>query len=196
MHTQHNRKQEAAEDIFFGQLVIIWARWFVIAAGLIYALWVSTTTTQLITTVLLFMVIIGVNFFVHGRYLMEKPINQVLLLGLSFIDLFMVTVIVFMGSEGTNVIDNSLFIFYYPLLVAFAFVFPQRLTAVYTVLTLLAYGVICFTTSPQLFTDSAVLETLVMRMITLASVGGLATYYWRIQRQRRRAFSKTFQSVS
>ena len=31
--------QEAAEDIYFGQLVMIWARWFLIAAGVILALW-------------------------------------------------------------------------------------------------------------------------------------------------------------
>ena len=30
--------QESAEDIFFGQIAIIWARWFLIAAGAIIAL--------------------------------------------------------------------------------------------------------------------------------------------------------------
>ena len=28
------KAQEAAEDIFFGQIAIIWARWFIILAGL------------------------------------------------------------------------------------------------------------------------------------------------------------------
>ena len=27
--------QEAAEDVFFGQVVMIWARWFLIAAGVL-----------------------------------------------------------------------------------------------------------------------------------------------------------------
>ena len=39
MQTHRDRTQEEAEDLFFGQVVIIWARWFVIAAGTIYALW-------------------------------------------------------------------------------------------------------------------------------------------------------------
>lgn len=195
MHTYHDRKQEAAEDIFFGQVVIIWARWFVIAAGIIYALWVSTSTAQLSMAILLFAVIIGMNFYVHGRYLMEKPINRTLLLALSFIDLLLVSLIVLLGP-GQRGIENSLFIFYYPLLLGFAFVFPQTLTAVYTALTLLVYTMVCVVASPGLLTNGPVLETLLMRLITLAAVGGLGTYYWRIQRGRRQALEETFQSAS
>ncbi len=195
MHTYHDRKQEAAEDIFFGQVVIIWARWFVIAAGIIYALWVSTSTAQLSMAILLFAAIIGMNFFVHGRYLMEKPINRTLLLALSFIDLLLVSLIVLLGP-GQRGIENSLFIFYYPLLLGFAFVFPQTLTAVYTALTLLVYTMVCVVASPGLLTNGPVLETLLMRLITLAAVGGLGTYYWRIQRGRRQALEETFQSAS
>lgn len=194
---QQTRKQEAAEDIFFGQVVLIWARWFVIAAGLIFALWESETTTELTIAILIFAAIIGANFFVHGRFLMEKPINQALLLGLSLVDLIMVTMIVLLGSE-VQALDNALFIFYYPLLVAFAFVFSQRITAVYIALTLLAYGAICMLTAPHmiLLGEWADLETVVMRLITMAAVGGLGTYYWRIQRERRRTLTNKFQSVS
>ena len=35
--------------------------------------------------------------------------------------------------------------------------------------------------------DSVELESLVVRLITLASMGGLATYFWRIERDRRRS---------
>lgn len=189
----NTKKQEEAEDIFFGQVVLVWARWFVIAAGIVYALWISTTTAQLSVAILLFAVIIGINFFVHGRYLMEKPVNQSLLLGLSLIDIFMVTLIVSIGPDrGLN---HFLFIFYYPLLVAFAFVFPQTLTAIYTILAMLAYLIVCVFVSPQLIADGPVLETLLMRLITMAAVGGLGTYYWRIQRARRHELEKSFQSA-
>ena len=33
MTEMRSAAQEAAEDIFFGQIVIIWARWFVIITG-------------------------------------------------------------------------------------------------------------------------------------------------------------------
>ncbi|MDP9370349.1 MAG: hypothetical protein M3Q03_19105 [Chloroflexota bacterium] len=35
---------EAAEDIFFGQIVIIWARWFVVLAATVLTLWTSTSS--------------------------------------------------------------------------------------------------------------------------------------------------------
>jgi hypothetical protein len=194
MPTHPNRNQEAAEDIFFGQVVIIWARWFVIAAGIIYALWFSSSTAQLSIAIFLFAVVIGINFFVHGRYLIEKPINQTLLLALSIVDLLMVSLIVAVGPGGQG-INNTLFIFYYPFLLAVAFVFRQTLTAVYTIFTLLAYAFLCLVATPELISQGPILETMIMRMITMAAVAGLGTYYWRIQRERRQALAETFQTT-
>lgn len=194
MHMQNNRKKEAIEDIFFGQIVIIWARWFVIAAGFIYALWQASDTSQLSMTILPLVIVMGVNFFVHGRFLMEKPINQNLLLGLSFIDLLVVTLVIFTGSNQVG-IDSQSFIFYYPFLVAFAFVFPQTITAVYTLVALLAYLIVCLMLDPSLFLNGPILETLVMRLITMAAVGGLGTYYWRIQRERRQTQEQAFEAA-
>ena len=39
MQAIRSAQQEAAEDIFFGQAVLIWARWFLIVAGAILVLW-------------------------------------------------------------------------------------------------------------------------------------------------------------
>lgn len=192
MHIQNNRKKEMAEDIFFGQIVIIWARWFVIVAGLIYALWQATDASQLSKTILPLVVVMGVNFFVHGRFLMEKPINQLLLLGLSFIDLLVVTLVILIGSNQVG-INSQLFIFYYPFLVAFAFVFPQTMTTIYTLITLFAYLVACLVLDPSLVNNGPIFETLVMRLITMATVGGLGTYYWRIQRARRQTQEQAFE---
>ena len=128
MNSQTNHKKEAAEDIFFGQIVIIWARWFVIAAGFIYVLWQASDTSQLSKAILPLILVMAVNFFVHGRFLMEKPINQTLLLALSFVDLLVVTVVILMGANQAG-IDSQLFIFYYPFLVAFAFVFQGCFTS-------------------------------------------------------------------
>ena len=42
--TQH----EAAEDVFFGQVVINWARWFIIAAGVVFVLLTADDTTKIV----------------------------------------------------------------------------------------------------------------------------------------------------
>lgn len=184
MQATITRKQEAAEDIFFGQIVLIWARWFVILGAGIYALWTASTVTQLTIAILFIAVMMGINFFVHGRYLMERPINQYLLMALSFVDAAVITLIL-MAWPGQKGLASFLFVLYYPMLTAFAFVFGPEFTAVYTILTLTAYIIACLIGGPDFVADPSRVELLIMRLITLASMGGLGTYYWRIQRERR-----------
>jgi hypothetical protein len=178
--------QEELEDVFFGQRVIIWARWFIIVAGAIYALTAATTTQEITAHILPVVVLLAINFFLHGRYLVEKPANRALVVAASLVDLILVSMIV-ATWQGRNGLDNFLFVLYYPILVAFAFVMPRRLTAAYTLLNLIVYGAVCVGSNPAIVGDAADLKSLVMRLITLAAVGGLGTFYWRIQRNRRRA---------
>jgi hypothetical protein len=185
MHELRTPAQEAAEDIFFGQTVIIWARWSVILAGTILAVWSSDEISQLIMSILLVVALMAVNFFVHGRYLLERPVNATLLAGLSFVDLIIVTLIV-LAWRGLAGMASPFFIFYYPILLAVAFVFPPRLTFVYLGVTLVAYASAVLVTGPEILRSSPDLETLATRLITMAATGLLGMYYWRIQRQRRR----------
>ena len=69
-------EQEAAEDVFFGQSVIIWARWFVILAGAILVLWTTNTEGELSLSILPIVVLMVVNLYLHGRYMMERPVNK------------------------------------------------------------------------------------------------------------------------
>lgn len=178
--------QEAAEDIFFGQLVIIVARWFLIVAATILILWNAGDSAQLIRGMIPVIALIAMNFYLHGRYLVERPANQALIMTASLVDLMIVTALVLIGPTGTG-FESQLFVLYYPVVLAFAFVFPRGPTLFYTLVTLAAYTLATWIRSPLLVVDSEKLEILVQRLTTLASVGLLATYYWRIQRDRRRA---------
>ena len=176
--------QEAAEDVFFGQAVIIWARWFVIITGAMMTLWTAATIAEITINTLLIVVLMGMNFFLHGRYLMERPANRALLIGIGLVDLLVISgmVLAWPGQSGEH---SDFFVFYYPIVLAFAFVLTPRLTVAYTTLALLAYGAVCLYTG--LGAGAIDPKLLVMRLITLAAMGGLGTYYWRIQRRRRRA---------
>ena len=178
-------QQEAAEDIFFGQLVIIWARWFVILTGAILALWAASSISELTVASILIVALMAVNFFVHGRYMMERPINRTLTGLVSLIDLTIITLIV-LAWRGQTGLDSPFFIFYYPVLAAFAFVFTPGFTLVYMVLALISYAGATFVSDPAALLQFQDLELLITRLITLAAMGGLGTYYWRIQRNRRR----------
>ena len=178
-------QQEAAEDIFFGQIVIIWARWFVILTGAILALWAANSISELTVASLLIVALMAVNFFVHGRYLMEKPINRTLTALVSLVDLAIITLIV-LAWRGQTGLESPFFIFYYPVLAAFAFVFTPGFTLMFTTLALLSYVGTVFISDPGFVLNAADFELLITRLITLAAMGGLGTYYWRIQRKRRR----------
>jgi hypothetical protein len=178
--------QAAAEDIFFGQVVIIWARWFIILTGALLTLWTASSVAEITINTLLIVVLMAMNFFLHGRYLMERPANRSLLVAISLIDLVVITAIVTVW-QGQVGLASQFFVFYYPVVLAFAFVLPPRLTVVYTALALAAYAAVCLLVGEGFAGSAADYKLLTMRLITLASMGGLGTYYWRIQRARRRS---------
>jgi hypothetical protein len=183
---RRSEAQEELEDVFFGQRVIIWARWFVIVAVSIVAITAATTTNEITTDVLPVIVLLAINFYLHGRYLLEKPGNRALVVVASLVDLIIISAIV-ATWHGESGLQSFLFVLYYPILVTFAFVLPRRLTVLYTLLCLVAYSAVCLATDSAIVESVPDLKSLVMRLITIAAVGSLGTYYWRIQRDRRRA---------
>ena len=175
--------QANLEDVFFGQTVILWARWSVIVAGIVLVLWTSTTISHLTQTVPFFLALMAMNFFLHGRYVMGSPLNRVAVMVASFVDLVLITAIVALwpGSHGLN---NQFFVLYFPVVFAFALVFTRRIEATYTVLAMLAYIAACVFTGTVPFDLSYPDKVLVMRLIVIAAMGFLGNYYFRIQRDR------------
>ena len=189
MHEVRTAAQEAAEDVFFGQVVMIWARWFLIAAGIILALWTADKEYQVVLAVIPVVGLIAVNFYLHGRYLAERPANPALIAVASLLDIAAVTAVV-MIWPGHSGLASPFFIMYYPVVLAFAFVMPPRVTVVFTVATLGAYAGACVIGDIPAFQYLGSVDgvkALLIRLITLAAMGGLGTYYWRIQRNRRRS---------
>jgi len=163
--------QANLEDVFFGQTVILWARWSVIVAGIVLVLWTSTTITHLTETVPFFLALMAMNFFLHGRYVMGSPLNRTVVVAASVADLVLITAIVVFWPGATG-LNNQFFVLYYPVVFAFALVFPRVIEAAYTVLAIVAYAAVCLILSgPALFADGAVnLKTLMMRLIVMAAM--------------------------
>ena len=180
--------QAAAEDIFFGQVVMIWARWFVIAAAAILAVWSARSQDQLAGTTLVVAAMMGMNFLLHGRYLVERPANRHLLVAVSLLDVAFIGIII--GAWQPIGIQSPYFVLFYPILFAFSLVFPPRLTAAYTALVLVGYVGLCVAADAGFLQSVDAVKHLVMRLVTLAAMGGLGTYYWRIERDRRRSVQR------
>ena len=175
--------QANQEDVFFGQTVIMWARWSVIVAGIVLVLWTSTNVGLLTQTMPFFLVLMAVNFFLHGRYVMGSPLNRTVATAASVVDLLLITAIVILwpGAHGLN---NPFFVLYFPVVFAFALVFTRKVEAAYPVLAILLYAGACVLTRTVPFDLGSDDKVLVMRVIVIATMGFLGNYYFRIQRDR------------
>ncbi len=188
-----SKAQAEQEDVFFGQTVIVWARWSVIVAGIVLVLWTSTDVALLTRTMPFFLVLMAINFFFHGRYVMGSPLNRTVVTAASVVDLILITAIVVFwpGSDGFR---NQFYVLYFPVVFAFALVFTRRIEVGYTVLACTAYAGACLLTH-TLSGDGSDAKTLVMRLIVIASMGFLGNFYFRIQRDRLAKASRSLQTA-
>jgi hypothetical protein len=184
MYEIPNATRDAAEDIFFGQLVMILARWALILTAAAHMLWGADDQTALVVGMLPLVAMMALNFYVHGRYLMEQPVNPVFLMTASVLDMAFVTLVIVL-APGPRGFASPLFVLYYPLLLAAAFVYPRWFTCAYLLAALAGYVAACLVTSAPFLDDGRQLEILVQRLTVGVATAGLGTYYWRIERRRR-----------
>ena len=186
-------EQEAQENLFFGQAAIIWARWFLILAGGILVLWNADDLTKLTLGIMPIALLMAMNFYLHGRYLMERPVGARLILLTSLLDVVVITLLVLFGEPGDRgPLFSQFFVFYYPMVLAFALVMPRKIEVSYTVLACVVYGLAALVSiaSHDIGGISAGVEAqgelklLIMRIVTIAAMGGLGNYYFRIVRRR------------
>ena len=179
-------KQEALEDVFYGQIVFILARWFVIISALFLILWEAETEESIIYPMIPLVFLIAGNFFIHGRYVMRKPANEILLTLANIVDIALITLVIILGGGGSTGIDNPFFVFYFPIILAFSLVFPRTKTLIFASAVVVIYLLVCIFVQPGPSYVSLDEERLAVRSIMLLSTAFLGTMYWRIQRSRRR----------
>jgi hypothetical protein len=184
--SSETEKNENREDIFYGQIVFIWARWVVISSALLLILFNAESVRDIQLSIIPLMFLIVINFFIHGRYVMRKPVNAILLTISTFVDLTFVTFVIILGGGGTKGIDNPFFVLYYPLVLAFSLVFPRARTLSCVSVLLVIYFLICLLMEPGVDLAGGDEEMLAVRIITILCTAVLGTMYWRSQSSRRR----------
>ena len=194
MNKNRTMEQEAAEDVFFGQVVINWARWFVIAAAAVMIVGSSTDTFELVLGIVPVVGLMALNFYLHGRRLAERPANRGMIGLASLVDVGLITLAILVWPVASG-LSSEFYVLYYPLVLALAFVMPPRVTLAYTGLVMAAYAVAVFVgfafdgnipLDLGNAADVSAWKQLMVRLITLAAAGGLGAYYYRKQRERRR----------
>ena len=169
-------RREDAQDLFWGQVVTLWARWAIIGGAALLVLARASTTQQLAVGILPVVALLVVNFYLHGRYLLERPANASLT-GLAVgLDLAVLAAL-FVTAPGAAGPGNPLFVLLYPLVFGVGLVFPPRLSWPYTAAGLIVYTLLVVSSGP------VEPKVLVVRLVTVAAMGGLGSLYWRIVRR-------------
>lgn len=188
-------RRDAQEDLFYGQFAIVVARWFTIVAGIVLALWSTSDGSALPAPVALMVALMGMNFYVHARYLAHRPLNRAALIASVAIDLAAILAAVAVWSLGAGRgFANPFFVCLYPPLLALALVFPPRLSLPAAALTVLAYAAIALTIGGVHGLPAQ--KEFAERLLTLGATAGLGAFYWRLQRQsERRAGGRAFGAI-
>jgi hypothetical protein len=129
--------------------------------------------------------LMAMNFYLHGRYIVNQPVNAGLVYLSSGIDLAVITLMVIFWTHGRGSgVNSPFFVFLYPALLAFALVFQPRIGAAFSVVTIGLYAAVVVLTSGLPDTETS--RVLFERVVSLGATAGLGTYFWRVQRARRR----------
>lgn len=169
--------ESAAEDLVFGQGVIVTARWILVLAGLFLALWNPASLIELRVEILVVLVLAVVNFYLHVHLIVKRATVEAVVLAASAVDLLVVTLLIVVQGG----LDSHLYIFYFPAILGLSVAFPTALTLAYAGGAALAYGSIgLFTASSQ-----ADIQSVVSRVLMLAAIAACGNLYWRIEHDRR-----------
>jgi hypothetical protein len=155
-----------------GPVVTLFARWVLIGAGILVALWSPNEqdlTALKITLAALFGLAIG-NFALHAQVLRGRPLSAGVLYTSSAVDIGVVTLIILVFRAG---IEDPAFVFYYPALLALALVFPTRVTISFVTVLLCLYSAVAVV-SVSIAEDGQVFVARTISLLAMAVIG--ATY--------------------
>jgi hypothetical protein len=172
-----------SEDLAHGQIVIVTARWILVLAALVFIFWSpgSLNELRILTPVIMFVAV--ANFYLHAQLLKRRPAVDAVVYGASLADLAVVSLII--AVQGG--LRSDIYLFYFPAFLGFAVAFPTRMTVLYAVGAMCAYGSIVTGTVGLSNPD---LQVVVTRLVMLGAVAACGNLYWRIEAGRRRAAAK------
>lgn len=168
--------KEISIDLVNGQGVIIMARWILVTSGLLLALWNPMQMDDLRVQIVLILGLAVGNFFLHAQMVSGKAINPAIVYAASAADMVVITGLII--SQGG--FDSTLFVFYFPAILAMSVTFHPSITAVFAGTAITAYALISLATLGNV--DEVALITRLIMMTAVAVCGGL---YWHIEQQRR-----------
>jgi len=166
----------SAEDLAYGQTVLVWARWILIGTGLLLSFWAPKDLTMLQVQLAAIIALAFGNFYLHVQLLRGHPALDAVVYGASLGDICVVTALVLVQTGYAS----PVFIFYFAAIVGISVAFPTLMTAGYTAIVIGIYGIICLATAPP--EDYPAVFT---RLLMIAAVAVCGNLFARHEAQRR-----------
>ena len=165
-----------AQDLMDGQGILVTARWILVGAGLLLALWNPDALGELKVEIGLILALAVANFFLHVQMLREQPPQKWVAYLASGADIVAITAIVFVSGGA----DSGLYTFYFPALIAIAVAFPVGASLALSAGAIGLYGLV-LTTGMGGSDD----PLMVVRLVMMVAVVVCGTVYRNIERERR-----------
>ncbi len=177
MLTRWMDRTQAADDLRFGQGVIIAARWILVIAGLALALWSPAPLSELRLQIVLILGLAVANFWLTAQILTRRPVITGIVYALSAADVAVISLIV--NAAGGFKSNN--YVFYFPAVVAISLAFDIRATFLFTGAAIGAYALIALDTG-----GNHEPEVILIRMVMLVAAAVCGNVYRRVEQDNRR----------
>jgi hypothetical protein len=173
---------EALQELADGQLVVIAARWILVIAGLLLAIWNPGPIGELRLQIMVLLVIAVGNFFLHAHVLRKKETLATVAYLSSAADLTVISILI----ASQHGFGSNLYVFYFPAIAALALAFPREITIFLVGCGAGLYTMICLRTLPDDLAKES-LQALSVRLVMMAGVAVCAALYQQVEANRRRA---------
>ena len=171
----------------YAATVSVRLHWFVIAILLfevVYRPYLSFGVARYATYVLLLLVLIGFNGYIHYRLLSNRPTTWRWIFALYALDLFLISAVIAL-SDGFS--HNFLHLFYYPALAGMAVLFASFwLNMALVTIASLVYVAISLTVGDGIVTEERAEEALLARITVMYAVVAAVNLAPRFERLRWR----------
>ena len=179
------------DDLRYGLIVIIWARWSIVIFAFILRLYRATEIPMLVITIIGLLAVALINFALHVRILSKQAPKIRWVYLASIADMCLISLIT--GLEGG--LNTHIFLYYYPAVLGFALVFPGKITTWLTIgVMVLYYGICLFFSEPAMKFDGDE-AILIFRLMSLLGVAVVGNRYRFVEGQRRAKAAETRQSL-
>jgi membrane protein implicated in regulation of membrane protease activity len=167
----------SADNLRFGQGVIIAARWILVAAGLALALVSPAPLGELRLQIVLILGLAVANFWLTAQVLTRRPVLTGIVYALSAADIAVISLLV---NAGGGFPSNN-YVFYFPAVVAISLAFGLEMTLLFTGTAIGAYSIMALSTG-----GIEKPEVVLIRMVMLIAVVACGNVYRRVERDNRR----------